>query len=115
MLRERRIASDQLRGGDKVQSSRGQRWHMQRLANVASGLRTTRVMVEQAAARREIQQNGTSQHGYRAPHTGPSENGPTRLHDLPASVTPLTRQPAEWVQKVDPCPVRFLDPATIPS
>jgi hypothetical protein len=37
------------------------------------------------------------------------------LHGLPVSVTPLTRQAAEWVQKVDPYPIPLLDPATIPA
>jgi hypothetical protein len=62
VLRERRIASDQFGSSDKVESRCGQRRHMQRLANVARGFRTTRVMVEQAPARREIQQNRASQH-----------------------------------------------------
>ena len=88
---------------------------MQRLADVASGLRTIGVLVEQAPARREIQQHGAGQHGHRPAHACPSKNSPTQLHDLPVSVTPLTLQPAEWVQKVDPYPIPLLDPATIPA
>jgi hypothetical protein len=88
---------------------------MQRLADVASVFRTIGMLVEQAAARREIQQHGASQHCQRPAHASRSENSPTQLHDLPVSVTSLTRQPAEWVQKIDPYPITLLDPATIPA
>jgi len=115
MLRERRISCDQLGDNDEVECRRGQHRHVQRLADVASGLRTIGVLVKQAPARREIQQHGASQHGHRPAHACPSENSPAQLHDLSVSVTPLTRQPAEGVQKVDPYPITFLDPATIPS
>jgi hypothetical protein len=62
MLRERSISGDQLRSGDEVERSRGQHGHVQRLADVASRLRSTRMLVEQAAARRKIQQDGARQH-----------------------------------------------------
>jgi len=115
LLRERRISCDQFGNSDEVEGRRGQHGRMQRLADVASGFRTIRMLVEQAPARREIQQHGASQHGHRTAYAGPSENSPTQLHGLPVSVTPLTRQAAEWVQKVDPYPIPLLDPATIPA
>ena len=115
MLRERRRSGDQLGNGDQIQSSGGQHRHVQRLADVASGFRTIGVLVEQAPARREIQQHGAGQHGHRPAHACPSKNSPTQLHDLPVSVTSLSRQAAEWVQKVDPYPITLLDPATIPA
>ncbi len=52
--RERRKSGDQLGSGYKVQSSRGQRGHVQRLADVASDFRAIRVLVKQAPARGEI-------------------------------------------------------------
>jgi hypothetical protein len=66
-----------------VESSRRQRGHMQRLADVASSFRTTRMLVEQAPARREIQQNGASQHRQRPARVFPSEDERTRLHRSP--------------------------------
>jgi hypothetical protein len=53
---------------------------MQRLANVASGFRATRVMVEQAAARSEIQQNRASQHRERPARVSASKDELTSLH-----------------------------------
>jgi hypothetical protein len=61
MLRERSIPGDQFGSSNEVESGRGQHGHVQRLADVASSFRATRMMVEQAAARRKIQQNGASQ------------------------------------------------------
>jgi hypothetical protein len=85
MLRHRRRSGDQLGNGDQIQSSCGQHRHVQRLTNVASGLRTIRMLVEQAPACREIQQNGASQHGHRPAHVSSSENSPTQRHDLPSA------------------------------
>jgi hypothetical protein len=90
MLRERRISCDQLGDSDEVEGRRGQHRRMQRLADVASVFRTIRMLVEEAPARREIQQPGASQQGHRPAHACPSENSPTQLHVLPVSVTPLT-------------------------
>jgi hypothetical protein len=41
---------------NEVQRSRGQRWHVQRLANVAGRVRPAGVMMQKGAASREIQQ-----------------------------------------------------------
>jgi hypothetical protein len=62
MLRERSISGDQLGSGNEIKRSRGQRRHVQRLADVAGGFRTPCMLVKQAAARRKIQQNGRRQH-----------------------------------------------------
>ena len=75
------MAGDQLGSGNQVERSRGQHGHVQRLADVASGLRTTRMLVEQAAARRKIQQNGASQYSQRTARQGPTEYSSTRFHD----------------------------------
>ena len=77
MLRERRIAGDELGRADKIQVRRGQCRHMQRLANVASGIGTIRVMVQERAARSEIQYRRKGQQRQSAVHGGPSENGST--------------------------------------
>jgi len=87
MLRQRRISCDQLRGCDEIKSSRGQHGHVQRLADVASGFGTIPMLVEQATAHREIQQNGARQHRHRSVHPfsseDPSEDSLTPLHDPP--------------------------------
>ena len=87
MLRQRSISGDQLWGCDEIKRSRGQHRQVQRLANVTSVLRTARVMVEEAAARREIQQHRASQHrqrpARRLSRDESSVDSPTLLHALP--------------------------------
>ena len=61
VLRERKIARDELRCANKIQTRRGQGRHVQRLANVTSGVGTIRVMVQERAARGKVQQRGKSQ------------------------------------------------------
>lgn len=89
MLRERSISSDQLGSGDEIKRSRGQHGHVQRLADVASGFLATRMMVEQAAARRKIQQNGASQDRQRPMRDGPSEDSPAPMHKAPTQPSTL--------------------------
>ena len=60
MLRDRKRPGDNLRRADEVQWGRRQRRHVQRLANMAGGVRTLRVFVKETAARRKIQQRGAS-------------------------------------------------------
>ena len=80
MLRERCIAGDQLGSGNEIERRRGQHRHVQRLADVAGGFRAARMMVEQAAARRKIQQNGASQYSQRTARQGPTEYSSTQSH-----------------------------------
>ena len=51
-----------LRFGNEVERRRGQRRHMQRLANVASGIRSAGVMMQNRAASREIQQREAAEY-----------------------------------------------------
>jgi hypothetical protein len=88
MLRERSISGDQLRSGNEVKRSRSQDGHVQRLADVASRFRAGGMMVEQAAARRKIQQNGASHDRQRPMRDGPSEDSPAQVHK--ASTQPST-------------------------
>jgi len=81
--RERRISRDYLGDSDKVQCRRGQHGRMQRLADVASGFRPVRMLVQQAAARREVQQHSAGQHRENPVRPGASENSSTRFHDRP--------------------------------
>ena len=62
MLRERRKSCDQLGDSDEVERRRGQHGRVQGLADVASIFRAIFMLVEQAAASREIQQDGARQH-----------------------------------------------------
>ena len=75
--------------------------------------------VQEAAARREIQQHGAGKYRHRpARHflrEQPSEDSFTPWHGPLASLAPLTCLPAGWMQKVDPGPIPLLDPATIPA
>jgi hypothetical protein len=80
VLRERSIPGDQLGSGHKVERGRCQHGHVQRLADVASSFRAARMMVEQAAARRKIQQNGASQYSQRTARQGPTEYSSTQSH-----------------------------------
>jgi len=80
MLRERCIAGDQLGSGDEVERSRSQHRHVQRLTNVAGVFRTARMLVQQAAARRKIQQNGASQDSQRPARHGPPEYSSAQSH-----------------------------------
>jgi len=52
---------------DEVERSRGQRRHVQRLANVASGIRAAAVVMQNGAASREIQQRHAAQYRQSAP------------------------------------------------
>jgi len=54
----------------QVQGSDGQCGHVQRLANVTSGIRSTLVMVEERAAGGEKEQNRAAQEGRGAAHKG---------------------------------------------
>jgi hypothetical protein len=51
---------------NEVQRSRGQRRHVQRLADVASRIRPAGVMMQNGAASREIQQRYATQYRQRA-------------------------------------------------
>jgi hypothetical protein len=83
MLRERRVSRDQFGSSDEVKSSRGQHRHVQRLADMARGFRSIRMLVKETAARREIQQDGASKHRQSAARNRPSEHSLTPSHDLP--------------------------------
>jgi hypothetical protein len=80
---ERSKPGDQLGSGNEVKRSSGQHRHVQRLADVASSFRPARMMVEQAAARCKVQQNGASHDRQRPMRDGPSEDSPTRMHKAP--------------------------------
>jgi hypothetical protein len=56
MRQNRGIPGDWLRCGDKIQGSGRQRWHVQRLADMASRLRPALVVVQERAPRREKEQ-----------------------------------------------------------
>jgi hypothetical protein len=88
MLRQRSMSGDQFGSGDEVKRSRGQHGHVQRLADVASGFWTTRVMVEKAAACGKIQQNGASQDCQRSASECPSKDSPTWAHKALSSLAP---------------------------
>ena len=64
--RERGIPGNNLRRADKIERRRRQRRHVQRLANMAGGVGTLRVLVKEAAACGEIQKRGAGQYRQRA-------------------------------------------------
>jgi hypothetical protein len=89
VLRERSISGDQFGSSNEVKRSRGQHGHVQRLADVASSFRAAGMMVEQAAARRKIEQNGTGQDRQRPMRDGPPENSPAQMHKAPTKPSTL--------------------------
>jgi hypothetical protein len=82
LLREPSVSGDQLGCGDEVESRRGQHGHVQRLADVASSIRAIIMLVQEAAARREIQQHRARQHRERPARQSPSEDSSAPLHPL---------------------------------
>ena len=79
-LREGNIARDQLGRGDQVESGRGQHRDVQRLADMAWSFWAARVLVQEAAAASEIQQQGTSKYCQCAAHEDAFENGSPSEH-----------------------------------
>jgi len=56
IVRQNSVPGDLPRFRDQIESRKRQRRHVQRLANVASGFRTTSVLVDVRAASGEVQQ-----------------------------------------------------------
>jgi hypothetical protein len=96
MLQERRVSRDQLGSGDEVKSGRGQYRHVQGLADVASGFGAVCMLVQEAAAGCEIQQDGASKHGKHPARISPSEHNHTRCMTFPISLTPLDAGGGSW-------------------
>lgn len=80
VLRERKMPGDELRRADQVKRGRRQRRHVQRLANMASRVRTLGMFVQEAAARREIQKRGASQQRHSSAHSCPSRHDSHQVH-----------------------------------
>jgi len=64
MLRQRRMPSDKFGRAAQVQPGRCQDRHMQHLADMAGGIGTVRVLVEERAARGKIEQRSARQERY---------------------------------------------------
>jgi hypothetical protein len=80
MLRQRSISGNQLGSRNKVKRRSRERRHVQRLADVAGVFRSALMLVEEAPARRKIQQNGASQNSQRPARRGPPEYSSTQSH-----------------------------------
>jgi len=76
VFRERRVPRHLLDFGNQVQAGSGQGGHVQRLANVASRLRPTGVVVEKRAAPGKVQQRHATQNRQRAPRVPMPEDRP---------------------------------------
>jgi hypothetical protein len=63
---------------DKIQRGRRQRWHVQRLTNVAHGIGSAPalMLVQEGAARGEEEQYGAAKHRQRAPRNRPPRYRP---------------------------------------
>jgi len=90
---KRGMPGDQLGRGDQMQRSRGQHRHVQRLADMAGVFGPPGVLVEQAAARREIQQHGARDRRHRAVPPGTPEYGPRQSH-RPISYSSTPNRPS---------------------
>ncbi len=91
MLRKRRMPGNLLRFRDQVQARGGQRGHVQRLANVASGLRTIRVVVEKCAASGKVQQRNAAHNRQRPPCATTPEDKSLQVHTPTPRVYHLRR------------------------
>jgi hypothetical protein len=115
VLRQRRISGDDLRRADDVKARSHQRRHVQCLADVAGRIGPIRMLVEECAARRKIEQRSTSQHRQSAVYSRPSENRSPRMHRVTLHLSTLdgraTRLVAALVQMV----TRKLQSIPIPS
>src|SRR5216684_4254839 len=80
VLRQRRKPRDHLRRADEIQPGSRQRRHVQRLADMASVLRSIRMLVEERAARDKIEQCGASQQRQRAARSPSPENCFLQIH-----------------------------------
>jgi hypothetical protein len=70
------------RCGDKIQGSRCQRRHVQRLANMARRLRPALMVVEECAASREKEQYSAAQQRQHAVRARPPRYGSLRSHNF---------------------------------
>jgi hypothetical protein len=113
MLRERSKPGNQFGRGDEVQCRRGQRWHMHRLADVTGSVGTTRMLVEETAASREIQKYDARKQRNCAVRCGAPEYTSTPSHEFHYSLTLLLFRPAGLLQVPNIRPDLLLDPATI--
>jgi hypothetical protein len=114
MLRERERPDDNLRCTDQVQRGCRQRGHVQRLANMACGVRTLTMFMQETAARREIQQRGASQKRQSPAHNRLSEHDLQRIHNTIFTLAPRLHEVENRCQKGNNLAPIFLDPATIP-
>jgi hypothetical protein len=80
VLRESHVPRGLLGFGDHPRGCHRQRRHVQRLTDVASSLRTARVVM-QRAARCEIQQHDAPGYGQRAPRVLVPENSSSQVHE----------------------------------
>ena len=80
VLWQRRIPGDEFRCAGKIKPRSRQRRHMQRLANMAGGIRPVRMLVQQRSARRKKEQRGAGQQRQALPHNCSSEQDSHRVH-----------------------------------
>ena len=78
------VPPDLLRFGNQFDRRGSQRGHVQRLADVAGGLRPAGVVMQERAARGEIQQRYAAEYGQGAPKTSLPETKPPHIHTLAA-------------------------------
>lgn len=115
VLRKRRKSGDQSGSGDEVERRCRQHGHVHGLADVARCFGTSCVVVQEAAASREIQQDRARKDCQSAPCRGSSEYTSTPSHKFLSSVTLMVPRPASLLPSFGfPCNP-LLDPATIPA
>jgi len=98
IVRQCSVPGDLPRFRDQSKSRRRQCRHMQRLANVASGVRAAGVLMDKGATSREIEQRHAPQYRQSALQTPVPENRFPRVHTpLAFSVTGWTYENASWL------------------
>lgn len=115
VLRKRRKSGDQSGSGDEVERRCRQHGHVHGLADMARCFGTSCVVVQEAAASREVQQHRARKDCQNAPRRGLPEYTSTQSHKFLSSVTLMVPRPISLLSSFGfPCNP-FLDPATIPA
>src|SRR5215469_1370174 len=81
VLWQRGIPGHRLEDRTEAQPGRCERGHVQRLAEVAGGVRAVAMLVKKRSACREKQQGGASKHGERRSSVATHKNRPFFFHD----------------------------------
>jgi hypothetical protein len=99
VLRQRRIPGDDLKRADETKPRGCERRHVQRLADMARGIRAICVLMEKRRASGEIEQHRAAKHRQRAADRRSAENGCRQTHQATIQRTTLDGSRTDSVAK----------------